>query len=158
MAVKKRKCHKTARLEPTGRGLSQAAAELPANGGGFVERSSAHAPAAGWETRAPGCSVKPVARNRRVAPTLQRFVRTPSKGVDWSWPGRIMPAKSGWREGTRLLDFGFSRQKTSNDKVSLVKNTVGRPRRYENTNGSAGFNSFCAAHGHWPIYSGQRSR
>jgi hypothetical protein len=23
------------------------------------------------------------------------------KGVDWSWPGRIMPAKSGGREGTR---------------------------------------------------------
>jgi hypothetical protein len=41
------------------------------------------------------------------------------KGVDWSWPGRIMPAKSGWREGTRPSDFGFSRQKTSNDKVSL---------------------------------------
>jgi hypothetical protein len=39
-------------------------------------------------------------------------------GVDWSWPGRIMPAKSGWREGTRPSDFGFSRQKTSNDKVS----------------------------------------
>jgi hypothetical protein len=41
------------------------------------------------------------------------------KGVDWSWPGRIMPAKSGGREGSRLSDFGFSRQKTSNDKVSL---------------------------------------
>jgi len=41
------------------------------------------------------------------------------KGVDWSWPGRIMPAKSGWREGTRHSDFGFFRQKPSNDKVSL---------------------------------------
>jgi hypothetical protein len=41
------------------------------------------------------------------------------KGVDWSWPGRIMPAQSGGREGTRLSDFGFSRQKTSNDKVSF---------------------------------------
>jgi hypothetical protein len=29
------------------------------------------------------------------------------KGIDWSWPGRIMPAKTGWREGTRLSDFGF---------------------------------------------------
>jgi hypothetical protein len=43
------------------------------------------------------------------------------KGVDWSWPGRIMPAKSGGREGTRPSDFGFSRQKTSNDKMSLSK-------------------------------------
>jgi hypothetical protein len=41
------------------------------------------------------------------------------KGVDWSWPGRIMPAKSGWREGTRHSDFGFFRQKTANDEVSL---------------------------------------
>jgi len=41
------------------------------------------------------------------------------KGFDWSWPGRIMPAKSSWREGTRPSDFGFSRQKTSNDKVSF---------------------------------------
>jgi hypothetical protein len=30
-----------------------------------------------------------------------------SKGVDWSWPERIMPAKSGGREGTRPSDFGF---------------------------------------------------
>jgi hypothetical protein len=43
------------------------------------------------------------------------------KGVDWSWPGRIMPAKSGWWEGTRHLGFGFSRQKTSNDKMSLAE-------------------------------------
>jgi len=41
------------------------------------------------------------------------------KWVDWSWPGRIMPVKSGSREGTRHSDFCFSRQKTSNDKVSL---------------------------------------
>jgi hypothetical protein len=41
------------------------------------------------------------------------------KGVDWSWLGRIMPAKSGGREGTRLSGFGFSRQKTSKDDVSL---------------------------------------
>jgi hypothetical protein len=25
-----------------------------------------------------------------------------SKGVDWFWPERIMPAKSGWREGAHL--------------------------------------------------------
>jgi hypothetical protein len=41
------------------------------------------------------------------------------KGVDWSWPGRIMPAKSGWREGTRHSDFGFFRPKSKSDKVGL---------------------------------------
>jgi len=69
----------------------------------------------------PGCSVEPAARNRRTAPTLQRFARTPSKGGDWSWRKRIMPAKSGWREGTRVSGFGVSRQKRSNDKVSLFE-------------------------------------
>jgi hypothetical protein len=52
------------------------------------------------------------------------LVAAKPKGVDWSWPGRIMPAKSGWREGTKFSDFGSSRQKTSNDKVSLAENTV----------------------------------
>jgi hypothetical protein len=46
------------------------------------------------------------------------------KLVDWSWPGRIMPAKSGCWEGTKHSDFGFSRQKTSNDKVSLSEQYV----------------------------------
>ena len=32
------------------------------------------------------------------------------KGVDWSWPGRIMPAKSGWRgKGQGIRTLAFSR-------------------------------------------------
>jgi hypothetical protein len=31
----------------------------------------------------------------------KKFAASPAvdkpKGIDWSWPGRIMPAKSGWR-------------------------------------------------------------
>ena len=42
-----------------------------------------------------------------------------SKQVDWSGPGRIKPAKPGWREGTRHWGFGFSQQQASNDEVTL---------------------------------------
>jgi len=54
-----------------------------------------------------------------TAATMKGIFLEVSKGVDWSWPGRIMSAKSGGREGTRPSDFGFFRLKTSNDKVNL---------------------------------------
>jgi hypothetical protein len=59
-------------------------------------------------------------RCRRCAlPPQSKILADKPKGVDWLWPGRSMPAKSGWREGTRHSDFGFFLQKTSNDKVTL---------------------------------------
>jgi hypothetical protein len=75
----------------------------------------------GREPALISCEISRIMSRLTSAATMKGSFSEVSNGVDWSWPGRIMPAKSGWREGTRFSDFGFSRQKTSNDEVSLAE-------------------------------------